>query len=65
MQVCDELWGWFHVIDHINYARWPPVHVNVIVMLSDSHPNVYEDFMKSNFLVQKSAKKIRLIAKYQ
>ena len=26
VQACDELCGWFHALDHANYARWLPVH---------------------------------------
>ena len=65
VQVCDELCNWFHALDHTNYARWLPVHVRDMVMLSDTHPEVYDKFMKGNFVVQKSGKKFSLIAKDQ
>ena len=65
VQVCDELCNWFHALDHTNYARWLPVYVRDMVMLSDTHPEVYDEFMKGNFVVQKSAKKFSLIAKDQ
>lgn len=65
VQTCDELCAWFHVLDHTNYARWLPVHVRDMLMLVVKHPLVYEEFMKGNFVVQKSAKKFSLIAKDQ
>ena len=27
IQVYDELYAWFFVLDHTNYARWLPIHV--------------------------------------
>lgn len=41
VNACDELCSWFHVMDHTNYARWLPVHVRDMVMLADTHPDVY------------------------
>lgn len=34
VQSCDKLCGWFHALDHINYARWLPVHVRDMVALA-------------------------------
>ena len=65
VQACDELCAWFHALDHTNYARWLPVHVRDMVELPENHPEVYAEFMKGNFVVQKSAKKFSLIAKDQ
>ena len=63
VQVCDELCSWFHVMDHTNYARWLPVHVRDMVQLSQKHPQLYAEFLKGNFVVQKSAHKFSLISK--
>ena len=65
VQACDELCAWFHALDHMNYACWLPVHVRDMVELPENHPEVYAEFMKGNFVVQKSAKKFSLIAKDQ
>ena len=65
VQSCDELCGWFHVMDHTNYARWLPVHVRDMVTLAEKHPAVHAEFMKGNFVVQKSPRKFSLIAKDQ
>ena len=65
VQVCDELCSWFHVIDHTNYARWLPVHVRDMVQLPQKHPQLYAEFLKGNFVVQRSAHKFSLISKDQ
>jgi hypothetical protein len=63
VQVCNELCSWFHVLDHTNYARWLPVHVRDMVQLSERHPQVYSEFLKGNFVVQRSLHKFSLIGK--
>ena len=65
VQVCDELCSWFHVTDHTNYARWLPVHVRDMVQLPQKHPQLYAEFLKGNFVVQRSAHKFSLISKDQ
>ena len=65
VQVCDELCAWFFVLDHTNYARWLPIHVRDMVDLAVKHPAVYEEYLKGNFVVQKSCRKFSLIAKDQ
>lgn len=65
IQVCDELCSWFHVMDHTNYARWLPVHVRDMVQLPHKHPQLYTEFLKGNFVVQKSDHKYSLIGKDQ
>ncbi|KAL8561604.1 hypothetical protein ACOMHN_024839 [Nucella lapillus] len=65
VQTCDEICGWFHAMDHTNYARWLPIHVRDMVELAEKHPQVHAEFMKGNFVVQKSARKFSLMAKDQ
>jgi hypothetical protein len=65
VQVCDELCSWFHVMDHTNYARWLPVHVRDMVQLPEKHPQLYAEFLKGNFVVQRSPHKFSLIGKDQ
>ena len=65
VQSCDELHGWFHALDHTNYARRLPVHVRDAVELPKKHPQVNAELMKGNFVVQKSARKFSLMAKDQ
>ena len=63
VQLCDELCSWFHALDHTNYARWLLVHVRDMVQLPFKHPELYIEFLKGNFVVQKSAHKFCLIGK--
>ena len=65
VQSCDELCSWFHALDHTNYPRWLPVHVRDMVQLAQQNPEVHAEFMKGNFVVQKSRRKFRLMAKDQ
>ena len=65
VQVCDELCPWFHVMDHTNYARWVPIHVRDMVQLSEKHPDIYAEFLKGNFVIQKSSHKFSHIGKDQ
>ncbi|MES9882214.1 MAG: hypothetical protein ABW185_15180 [Sedimenticola sp.] len=65
VQVLDELCPWFFVFDHTNYSRWLPIHVRDMVQLPNTHPDVYNEFMKGNFVVQRSEHKFSLIAKDQ
>ena len=65
VQVCDELCYWLHVMNHTNYARWLPVHVRDMVQLPQTHPELYAEFIKGNFVVQKSPHKFSLMGKDQ
>ena len=47
---------WLFALDHINYARWLPVHISDMINLSKTHPGIYTEFMKGNFAVQKTNK---------
>ena len=61
MQACDELCSWIYAMDY----TMAPVHMRDIVMLADTHPDVHREFMKGNFVVQKSAKRFSHIDKKQ
>ena len=65
VQSCDELCSWFHALDHTNYARWLPVYVRDMVQLAQQNPEVHAEFMKGNFVVQKSRRKFSLMVKDQ
>ena len=47
---------WLFALDHTNYARWLPVHIADMINLSSTHPEVYNEFKKGNFAVQKTSK---------
>ena len=53
---------WLFTLDHVNYARWLPIHLRDMVMLEDTHPAVYEEFMEGKFVVKKSNRKFSSIA---
>ena len=65
VQSCDELCSWFHALDHTTYARWLPVHVRDMVQLAQQNPEVHAEFMKGNFVVQKSRRRFSMMAKDQ
>ena len=61
VQSSDELCSWFQALEHTNYARWLPVHVQ----LAQQNPEVHAEFMKGNVVVQKCRRKFSLMAKDQ
>ncbi len=42
------------LMNHTNYARWAPIHLRDMVMLDVNHPQLYQEFLKGHFTVQKS-----------
>ncbi len=50
---------WMFSLSHYNYAQWlPPVHINSMVTLQETHPDIYEQFTaKGFFTAQKSNRK--------
>ena len=63
VQVIDELCDYIFIWNQVHYSRWLPVHVKDMVELEWKHPDVQSEFMKGNFVVQKSPRKFSLIAK--
>lgn len=53
---------WFFALDHPNYARWISVHLRDMSTLKYTHPNIYSQFMKGNFVVKKTAHKFSAMA---
>ena len=49
-----KLVPWFFTLDHHNYSRWLPVHLNDMVSLPERHPQVYAEFLRGNFTVNKT-----------
>ena len=52
---------WMFALDHHNYARWLPVHINEMFQLH-RNPSIYLEFHKGKFTVQKSNRKFSRIA---
>lgn len=63
VQVIDEVCDYAFMFNQTHYSRWLPIHVKDMVELEWKHPEVYEEFMKGNFVIQKSRKKFSLISK--
>ena len=49
----EEMLPFFFALDHLNYARWLPVHLNDLKSLSSTNPNIYTAFLEGNFVVTK------------
>ena len=49
-----QIVSWLFALDHINYARWLPVHISDMFNLKKTHPGVYHQFMNGHFSVQKT-----------
>jgi len=45
---------WLFALDHTNYCRWLPVHISDMVNLPNNHPELYRQFKKGLFAVQKT-----------
>ena len=46
---------WMTIYDHTNYARWGVIYLSEMKSLKKAQPLVYEEFMKGNFVVKRSA----------
>ena len=46
----------FFAMDHTNYSRWASVHLRDMKLLPSTHPDLYNEFLKGHFTVQKSKK---------
>ena len=53
---------WFFALGHTHYARWIPVHLRDMITLQDRHPDVYNQFLKGNFVVKKTTHSFSAIA---
>lgn len=58
----SKLVPWFFALGHTNYARWLPVHLRDMTALKDTHPCVYDQFLKGNFAVKKTTHNFSAIA---
>ena len=54
VQSLTKLVPWFFSLDHFNYSRWISVHLRDMVTLSHLHPQIYDNFLKGYFTVQKT-----------
>ena len=49
-----KLAPWMFALDHINYARWLPVHLRDVLLLKHKHPEICAAFQDGGFVVQPS-----------
>ncbi|KAG1674196.1 Arachidonate 12-lipoxygenase, epidermal-type [Nymphon striatum] len=62
LDALTELACWFHAMDHMNYARWIPVHLKDMAELPERYPEVARKFREGSFTVQKTKKIFSSIA---
>ena len=48
---------WFFIFDHYNYARWLSMHIQDLLSLPITCPQLYQEFERTNFVVQISGNK--------
>ena len=65
VQCLDEIVDWCHALDQTQYSRWVPVHVKDLVELPKKHPEIFKEFMKGKFVVQRGTKRFSQMAKDQ
>lgn len=58
----SSLIPYFFALDHINYARWLPIHLRDMLALQTTHPGIYQEFEKENFADRKTESKFPNIA---
>ena len=56
LHALTELAGWFHALDHTNYATWMVVHLKDMVELPERHPEIARKFREGGFTVHKTTK---------
>ena len=53
---------WMFALDHYHYARWMTVHVSDLLALQKKCPSIHAEFLKGNFVTQKSKHKFSALA---
>ena len=62
LDAIQKLAAWCFALDHTNYARWLPVHLQDMLSLNDKQPYVYHQFQSNGFVVQKTSRRFSSIA---
>lgn len=55
VQSLGQLAGWMFSLDHVNYARWIPVHLRDMMQLEIQHPDIYDYLKKGGFVLHKTS----------
>ena len=53
---------WMFALDHFHYSRWLSVHVTDLLSLEEISRGTYNEFLKGNFVTQKTNKKFSAMA---
>ena len=53
---------WMFALDHFHYSRWMAVHLMDLLSLSENCKEVHEEFIRGNFVTQKTTKKFSAMA---
>lgn len=61
-ETLGQLIPWVFALDHIHYARCLSVHLRDMCTLEDEQPGLYAEFVKGNFVGQKSKKSFSKLA---
>ncbi len=62
VQALAKIIPWYFALDHTHYARWTPVRLHDMISLEQSHPSIYAEFAKRNFIVKKSKRSFSAIS---
>ena len=57
VKILISLVKWFFIFDHYNYARWLSTHIQDLLSLPITCPQLYQEFEKKKFVVQISGNK--------
>ena len=52
---------WFFIFDQYNYARWLSLHIQDLLSLPITCPQLYQEFERGNFVVQISSREFSRI----
>ena len=53
---------WMFVLDHFHYSRWLAVHVTDLLELEKNSTDTHQEFLKGNFVTQKTSNKFSSMA---
>ena len=62
VQVLQNVMKYIFALNHYNYARWLSVHIHDLQRISVVFPDVYNEFLSGNFVLQKTTKPFSAIA---
>ena len=55
-KILISLEKWFFIFDHYSYARWLSVHIQDLLSLLITYPQLYQEFDRGNFVIQISGR---------